>query len=558
MARFARTNPHPDLFAGLVQEPLARSESDPAPPTATPITPTVQRKSPLWIAIYLPALALQARQDDCDKRRACVVVEDDPLQRIVATNKAARRAGVIPGQALRSALALEGELQILERQLEAETALLGQLAHRLLSFTNNVSLQPPYAVLLEVSGSLRLFGGITSLQDKLMAALQDQQFFFRCSVAPTAQAAYWFAKLGIYPCPDNVAAQSHHCPAVQRALNALDISVTDWSSDTVQALSEMGVRTLADCRRLPRAGVLRRFGPAVLQSLAQAFGELPEVREYIREPEQFTGLQQLDAEISEAPQLAEACQVLLQQLVAFCRRHQSAVQSLQFRFHAWRGNAGALNVPLSSPGYQRQHWERLLAAHLERCVLQQPAVAVSLQAEASGRMTPQSAGLALMHADPVATVADQQGTYEFLDQLRARLGDEAVSALQHVNSHCPSTASRTIAPSSAQSTQATLPSEWQLHDATSGLVDSVLWRQRPLWLLEQPQPIRDADGQLYFDGTLRLLSGPERIELPWWDSAGAVRDFFVAETASGARLWVFRERTSETETLQWWLQGVFG
>ena len=205
MARFARTNPHPDLFAGLVQEPLARSESDPAPPTATPITPTVQRKSPLWIAIYLPALALQARQDDCDKQRACVGVEDDPLLRSVASYKAARRAGLIAGQALRSALAVEGELQILERQLEAETALLGQLAHRLLSFTNNVSLQPPYAVLLEVSGSLRLFGGITSLQDKLMAALQDQQFFFRCSVAPTAQAAYWFAKLGIYPCPDNVA-----------------------------------------------------------------------------------------------------------------------------------------------------------------------------------------------------------------------------------------------------------------------------------------------------------------------------------------------------------------
>jgi protein ImuB len=54
---------------------------------------------------------------------------------------------------------------------------------------------------------------------------------------------------------------------------------------------------------------------------------------------------------------------------------------------------------------------------------------------------------------------------------------------------------------------------------------------------------------------LTLKQGPERIESGWWDGQDAVRDYYVAESSQGSRLWVFQERGRMGG---WFLHGVFG
>lgn len=568
MGRSARTNAHPDLFAGLELEsnakPAIRFES---PITSEPEIVIERDAQPtsVWVAVYLPSLALQALQDDCRTDDSCVIIDDKQSATVIATNKAARRKGIFPGHVLRSALALDERLQILERQPAREHALLERVATRLLNFTSRVSLQSPQCVLLEVRGSLRLFSGIDNLCDRLSAQMTTQGLFFRYSVAPTATAAHWLAKVGYSPSAMSVVEDGLHCADFLRALNALDISVTEWPSHLLESLSQMGVQTLADCRRLPRAGLVRRFGPSMLQTMAQAFGELPEVRGYIREPKTFDALYQLDAEISEATQLAVGCEYLLRQLADFLRRHQVAVRQLMFRFHAWRGEAGALSLTLSNPGYQLSHWQRLLATHLECCELTQPAVAISLVADVSEQLNPTSETLALIHNEQELQSVDTHAAYELLDRLRARLGEKGVYALQHVNTHCPATASRLThsivtpsTPSATQTPQAALPADWWLHERESDASGQSLLRQRPLWLLQLPQQIRCEHEQLFYQGRLALRHGPERIESAWWEQSAEVRDYFIADTESGARLWVFRQYAGQQAQVSWWLHGIFG
>jgi len=55
------------------------------------------------------------------------------------------------------------------------------------------------------------------------------------------------------------------------------------------------------------------------------------------------------------------------------------------------------------------------------------------------------------------------------------------------------------------------------------------------------------------DGSLKLTSGPERIESGWWDGGDVARDYYVAEDKSGAQLWVYCDRTSG----EWYVHGVF-
>ena len=90
---------------------------------------------------------------------------------------------------------------------------------------------------------------------------------------------------------------------------------------------------------------------------------------------------------------------------------------------------------------------------------------------------------------------------------------------------------------------------------------------RPVWL-QRPEPLAERNSRPLFDNQpLQLLSGPERIEAGWWDGELASRDYFIAEAADGALVWIYRERLPlpraaneerEAASSGWFLHGRFG
>ena len=58
----------------------------------------------------------------------------------------------------------------------------------------------------------------------------------------------------------------------------------------------------------------------------------------------------------------------------------------------------------------------------------------------------------------------------------------------------------------------------------------------------------------FIDGAF-TAPGPERIETGWWDGHDVRRDYYVALSRAGVRLWIFRERPPGQ---RWFLHGVFG
>jgi protein ImuB len=69
-----------------------------------------------------------------------------------------------------------------------------------------------------------------------------------------------------------------------------------------------------------------------------------------------------------------------------------------------------------------------------------------------------------------------------------------------------------------------------------------------LWLLQKPVGIEARKA------SLKLVSGPERIEAGWWDEQDVARDYYMAENGRGQRLWVFRDH----RTRSWFVHGLFG
>jgi protein ImuB len=84
--------------------------------------------------------------------------------------------------------------------------------------------------------------------------------------------------------------------------------------------------------------------------------------------------------------------------------------------------------------------------------------------------------------------------------------------------------------------------------------------RRPVWLLREPQPLREEGGTPLLGGhPLWLVAGPERIEAGWWDDAFAARDYFIAQGDDGALLWVYRFRHApQANESGWYLHGRFG
>lgn len=508
----------------------ARARPDPAGPLApvaaghaagrTPV-------SPLWLCLGLPRLPLEVRSGGCVDEDARIIV--DHAGRVVQASTPAAENGVAPGLPLNAAHALCPGLVVLERDEAAEHDTLLRLAAWAGAFTSVVSLVPPAALLLEVRGSLRLFGGLEALRRRIRTALRASSHACRDAVAPTPLAALWLARAGETDAVMDPA-------ALAGRIGRLRPAVTGWPEATLAALRGLGIESLAECLRLPRDGFARRIGRGPLADLDRALGRLADPRATFCPPPRYRGELELAAETTDTARLAHALHGLFVELEGFLRARQRAVALLTIRLAHLRRPATVLTLGLVSPGLEAAHFGALFTARLERLALAAPVLGVTLEAEPGEPFDPALAGLFGDESGGTAGV-------RLVERLRARLGHEAVHGLCLLDEHRPEQAWRVAEPGAGAAAA-----------APGGAL-------RPGWLLESPRPLRSRAGRPWFDGELRFESGPERLETGWWDGREITRDYWVARAATGARLWVFRELPGvpgRTDEAGWYLHGFFG
>jgi protein ImuB len=365
-------------------------------------------------------------------------------------------------------------------------------------FTPKVSLEPPRALLLEVEGSLRLFGGLPSLRQRLERGLEDMETGAALAVASTPRAALWLA-LG------NV-----------KTLDAVPIEVI-CGEEVLGFLMSLGLHTVGELARLPREGLAQRCGPALIQALDRALGAAPEARVFFEPPACFSAKLELPAAVAHAEGLLFAARRLLVQLEGLLAARQAGIRRFDLVLIDEAGEA-ALEVALASPARETERLVQLLSEKLSRTQLARPVEAIRLEAGNFELLHERTAG---MFGDAAAQSEDWA---RLVERLRARLGHDAVCGLATHPDHRPEHAWRRVE-----------PGEWDPHE----------YRQpgaRPLWLL-QPRKMNE--------GEFTPLAGPERIESGWWDGDEASRDYFIARLPDDSIGWLYRENGA------WYLHGLF-
>ena len=530
----------------------------------------------LWIALHLPLLSLESFAATLSPELNAQPLALMDAHRIVSANASARALGVKPGLKRATALALAPNITLGLACAARDAQALTAVAHAALAFTPGVSIEPARAaasagaagleaadtVLLDVQASLRYFGGLPALLVRLQAAFAPLGHRLHVVSAPTALGAALLAR--VHP--------QLHCAdlsVLQRALAAAPVWLIGPGRAHWEALQGMGLRTLADLQALPRSGLARRFGEALLSELDRARGLRPDPREPIRLPPTFDSRLELFARADTAEQLLYGAVALLARLVAwlaaqhaFVRRFSIVMAHERHR----RNDAGlpattTLDIALAEPSRDPAHLLLLLRERLAQLELPAPTLDLRLLADDIARRAPPNNELF------PTPQSEQDGLTRLIERLQARLGPAQVQRLEAVADHRPERASRLRAADArirmpvaadARIRMPVAPGKAGTANAAAG-PHAEPAAMRPVWLLAQPEPLPERQtGPTLGGQPLLLLSGPERIESGWWDAALAERDYFIAQLPGGALVWIYRARLPLAAPASgWFLQGRF-
>jgi len=377
-------------------------------------------------------------------------------------------------------------------------------------------------------------------------------------------------------------------------------------------LHEVGIDTLGGMLRLSARSLASRFPPSLARRLAEFTGaraepivsphgsELPKTAHDFDVPLPLTAMD--DAGV--------AC--LLEQLVGRCIPPLAArgegILAVQTRFEPAAAAAGAVSLPpavidisLFRPSMSVRHIVELIRLRMGRAKLPREIDAISVEVVAAGLTGCRQRSLFDTGPgdQPGGSIrAHQVDVGQLIDRLAGRLGRAAVFEPKPVADPQPEHAwlpqppgvagngpGRPATASGRRATSAAVAVH--VRPSAEGLPRDRVRRQgaatrpafaaagrRPIWMPPRPlslEPLAAGmvavapDGppvRFRFRGTVHRVvqaHGPERIETAWWRGPTVRRDYYIVETESGARFWLFRRlgRSPRTARGEWYLHGVF-
>lgn len=426
-----------------------------------------------------------------------------------------------------------------------QQARLEQIATNLGTLSASVSIEGPDSFLFEVGSTLRYFGGIEKIRLRLHAILEPllhswalpRQFHEAASPTPAASLllARAACNLLVYR-KDNLRA----------ALGRLPLHMLSLPERKKRQFHNSGLYILRDIWRLPSHTVAQRFGHAFTKQLEQCLGHVANPVQAYQSTPLFCSSLDCTYAIENKQALLPGVETLLERLCLFLNARELATMHLYLAFVHERQERTEVEIMLRQASRSQTHLQLLLETRINALALPAPVIAMQLQVTQFAPFAAHNetlAGMPNLH-DNTAGLND---LLPLLEQLQARLGNPAVRSIHCQDEHCPEQAGQ----------------DRPFGERVAALVvqpaGAAKDTERPCWLLPEPIPLRQEQGRLFYHSSLRLLSGPERIETNWWTPQEIQRDYYVARNRQGMRLWIFheRQRPIQHEAHGWFLHGIF-
>ncbi len=423
-----------------------------------------------------------------------------------------------------------------------DAAALGRLAEWAGRYTPWAATDGADGLMLDITGCAHLYGdgsgekggggqdGEAALVADAAARLNRAGIAVRTAAADTPAAAWAWARFRPSGPPGPILPAG---AAAHPFLLALPVAALRLPAGLAADLGRVGLRTIGDLARLPRAPLAARYGAVVLQRLDRMLGAAPEPIAPRPPPLRWLSRLAFAEPIAQREAIEAATRRLVEDLCTQLERAGRGARRLDLALFRVDAVVQRLGAGASLPSHDPAHLFRLFRERFDTVEPGFGIDAMVLKATATEAVTAVQAGFG---ARPDVTALAQ-----LVDRLRSRPpacagAERRVASLVPQDSHWPERAG-TVRPFDP----AAAPEAWDPEPA------------RPVLLLDRAEPIlAEAEGlpdmpppAFRWRGRshrLGLAEGPERLRPEWWrDPAGRSRDYYRVETLDGCRLWLYRE-----------------
>ena len=470
------------------------------------------------------------------------------VRHLVAVGEAGEAQGLSPGQTLTAARAVCPALVPIDADPLADEAALARLAAWCERYTPMAAPDPPDGLWLDITGCTAVFASEADLAQDLAARLERNAIPHRLAIAGTAGAAWALV---------HARKSRTILPSGEERAALIDLPVTSLRLDsgTVTGLRRLGLRTVRDLLRIPRAQITARFGALPVLRLDQALGVMEEAIDWPRPPIEWHERLAFVEPIGTPEDLARALGRLAERLCRRLGEQDKGGQRFVARFFRVDEVVPQIAVATALAVRDPAYLAKLLSEKLETVDPGFGIEMIVLEAETVASLkAPQT---------QLADVAEQDACDRLagvVDTLTNRLGADRIFRVAPQASHVPERAVRRVPPLPVRQ-----PS-WVGDPAAS----------RPIRLLRRPEEIEviapvpdDPPIRFRWRGVshrVRAAAGPERIAAEWWrgrrsgtrPETDLIRDYYRVEDSDGARFWIFRAGLHANDRMpRWYLHGLF-
>ncbi|SIQ87802.1 protein ImuB [Rhizobium sp. RU20A] len=477
--------------------------------------------------------------------------------RIAALDRVAEGAGLRPGLGIAEARAMLPKLDVMPADPAADRSFLAGIADWCDRYTPLVGIDGSDGLFLDITGCAHLHGGEKALMADLLARLFHLGLEARATIAATPGLAWALARFGAAP------AHIVDAGAEEEMLVPLPLASLRLPADMRDGLARLGLVSVHDILTMPRAPLVRRFGPLPLLRLDQALGREDEPISPRRPVALLAAERRLASPVvAQDDILAITLSLATSLRPGLEARGQGGrtfeLQLFRIDSRVFRLAVGA-SAPLADPARIAGLFRERLAALHDDIDAGFGFEMLQLRVLSAESATPRQTDLA-------TAGAEDRPLTGFIDQVTARLGPESLEVMLRQESHVPERAASFLPATEAPSPDAPIRQKTPLAARAVAAIGAV----RPLRLFARPEPVEATaevpEGPpmsfrwrraLY---RVRHAEGPERIASEWWIDGEdwPVRDYFRVEDVEGRRFWLFREGFFSDITMpRWFLHGLF-
>ena len=411
-----------------------------------------------------------------------------------------------------------------------------------------VSIDNTDGLLLNITGAAHLFGGEQGLIEDLLTRLEKAGLNAGLGLADTIGAAWATARFGDHGYRSR---NGHQTAAIiapgqsEAALTTLPVMALRIDLDTSNTLRRLGLSTIGDLIKIPRATLSHRFDKKLLNHLDFALGRANEPLSPLRMEQNFAARMTLPEPIGLTKDVQGITAKLMRHICAKLETAQKGARQLRLSTQQVDGSNEVAAISLARPMRDPDRMTHLFATAIANMKAGFGIEMIRLEATATEPLLPVQQ----------SHINKKRNESEEIDDLITRIGNRIgfarVKRYRPVPSHLPEKAFEVVP--AALSTPA---QEWPISDRRP----AIMFNPQPIKGYGNTPPQRFSWRGLIL--TVLGTEGPERIQPEWWqddpDWQTGMRDYWKVETHQGWRLWMYHTPQADAaQSETWFIHGTF-